>query len=212
MPAAEPISITKTVREFEGCDWVDDGWEFMGVGQENGWHAVSGWGADGWDLGDWPYVVVLFRDVRRRVIATGVGLNAQSYELVSTAPAFERAIYCEGDITIEVFETVAARERATDETAFFYWRGLDRRRRGWPGARPSPRPVQPQQEPVMATVTLRQVVIRADDNRVFQAEDTFVIELEEGERIVSVQSDAWMVTVWIETPVRSGQFESVRLS
>lgn len=89
-----------TTREFEGR-WIDEGYEFIGAGHDNGWNAVAGWGRDGWDLGSWPYVVVLFRDL---------------------PGAFQRAIYVEGDITVETYVTAEDRETATDETALFYWK------------------------------------------------------------------------------------------
>lgn len=96
----------KTVRQFGG-QWCDDGYEFMGAGVRIGWTPMSGWGLDGWDLGDWPYVVVLFRDYV--VAPSGVTL-------------YQRAIYVEGDITIETFRTAESRQEATDETALFYWK------------------------------------------------------------------------------------------
>lgn len=93
-------TVTKSVREFEG-HWIDDGYELIGVGAENGWQAIGGWGSDGWDLGDWPYVIVLFRD------REGI---------------YERAVYLEGDIEITQWEDEAGRQASTDELAAFYWR------------------------------------------------------------------------------------------
>lgn len=34
----------------------DDGYSDMAAEAGRGWSNVSSWGADGWDLGDWPYV------------------------------------------------------------------------------------------------------------------------------------------------------------
>lgn len=34
-----------------------DGYEDMEVESARGWSAVPSWGEDGWDLGEWPYVV-----------------------------------------------------------------------------------------------------------------------------------------------------------
>lgn len=96
----------RTVRVYEGSAWIDDGYEFMGVGESSGWRTISGWGRDGWDLGDWPYVVYQFRD-----------------RTVDGKTLYERSCYVEGDITIETFEKPEDRERATDESALFYWRG-----------------------------------------------------------------------------------------
>lgn len=80
--------------------YIDDGYEFIAAGAEEGWQAVAAWGKDGWDLGDWPYVVYLFRDLPDQ---------------------YERASYCEGDITIETYASAADREHATDASALFYW-------------------------------------------------------------------------------------------
>lgn len=50
--------------ESHGRDYrlSDDGYGDMEVGAKRGWVAVSAWGHDGWDLGDWPYVVISTRD------------------------------------------------------------------------------------------------------------------------------------------------------
>lgn len=97
-----PAETVRTLREFAGSGWIDDGYEFMGAGEAEGWRPIAGWGQDGWDLGDWPYVVVLFRE--------------------AAADRFQRAIYVEGDITIETYATLEERTAATDETAAFYLR------------------------------------------------------------------------------------------
>lgn len=139
-----PVSTTKTLREFAGVDWIDDGYAFMAAGATDGWRAVSAWGKDGWDLGDWPYVVVLFRDLaapRDECTVCGRALSEQTVaaldadiDFVEHAPAeggdrhfiarmprYERAIYVEGDIVVETFASAEDREAATDETALFYW-------------------------------------------------------------------------------------------
>ncbi len=92
----EPLAKTQHSRVFAGR-YIDDGYDFIGVGETEGWHAVSAWGLDGWDLLDWPYYVVLFRSDT------------------------ERAIYCEGDIDLETFASREAREEATNELALWYW-------------------------------------------------------------------------------------------
>jgi hypothetical protein len=100
MSASNAVRVEQTSRVFEGA-YCDEGYEFMEAGAAAGWRAVSAWGSDGWDLGDWPYVVVLFRG------------------------ELERAVYVEGDITIEAFATSADRESSTDEVAEFYWRAQE---------------------------------------------------------------------------------------
>lgn len=113
MSAPEPVTKTQTLREFEGVDWIDDGYEFMAAGTAAGWSAVAAWGKDGWDLGSWPYVVVLFRD---RIVKPSTLDNDPAVK------AYERATYLEGDVTVETFATADDREKATDETALFYWK------------------------------------------------------------------------------------------
>jgi hypothetical protein len=34
----------------------DDGYSDMEAAEHEGWRSRSSWGADGWDLGNWPYV------------------------------------------------------------------------------------------------------------------------------------------------------------
>ena len=76
----------------------DDGYDRMTFARARGWEAISSWGLDGWDLGNWPYVVVYHRRET------------------------ELAIDVEGDITVQTFPTREERDRKTDETAFFYWK------------------------------------------------------------------------------------------
>ena len=79
----------------------DDGYDRIGRAAKHDWEAISAWGAAGWDLGDWPYVVISFRD-------RGNG--------------FELAYNVEGDITVYRYASAADRERATDILAFFHWK------------------------------------------------------------------------------------------
>lgn len=93
---ATPLTTGRSCRTFEGA-WCDDGYDFIAAGDAAGWRAVSSWGVDGWDLLHWPYYVCLFRGET------------------------ERATYCEGDVTIEVFESELTREASTDELALWHW-------------------------------------------------------------------------------------------
>ena len=56
----------------------DDGYERIEVARRWKWEAIPSWGRDGWDLGDWPLVVIFHRD---------------------SADGFELAENCEGDVT-----------------------------------------------------------------------------------------------------------------
>lgn len=67
-----------------------------------GWHLVSSWGRDGWDLGRWPYVKVSHREQGGR---------------------FDVMTYCEGDRDVYSCATEADRDSVTDFLAWFYWEG-----------------------------------------------------------------------------------------
>lgn len=80
----------------------DDGYGDMEQATKAGWHVLSGWGRDGWDLGDWPYVVLSVRDI------------AGSFQLQSV---------CEGDHTIYVFNSDDDRSAALDYLFLWYQAG-----------------------------------------------------------------------------------------
>lgn len=79
----------------------DDGYDDMGVNATQGWHVLSSWGSDGWDLGTWPYVAISVRDRDR-------------FELLSV---------CEGDHTSYSFATVEDRDAALDYLFLWYIAG-----------------------------------------------------------------------------------------
>lgn len=81
-------------------EWTGEGYEWMG-NLAHGWHAVGLWGDQGWDLGRWPYVIIVHFD--------GDGL-------------YGRAVYVEGDLHTGAYTVRAARDQATSDTAVFYWR------------------------------------------------------------------------------------------
>lgn len=79
----------------EGYDWLER--------LPDGWKPVAAWGREGWDLGDWPYAIVVeYRDPGQGVYAVGT--------------------YVENDITVQRFETVEEQYDAIDKIAEFYWR------------------------------------------------------------------------------------------
>jgi hypothetical protein len=79
----------------------DEGYERTSYARSTGWQPVSSWGRDGWDLGNWPYVIVYHRGET------------------------ELAQDIEGDITIETLTTAEERDRKTDELAFLYWKNAN---------------------------------------------------------------------------------------
>lgn len=80
----------------DGYDWIE---RLIGTG----WHVVPAWGSDGWDLGQWPYVIMAHH-------------NGDTFGLV---------VYVEGDLEVEEFETREARDKATSHKAIFYWQLRD---------------------------------------------------------------------------------------
>lgn len=132
----------------------DDGYDDMDVAESEGWKAVSGWGRDGWDLGDWPYVVVSTRDVpavvetwettrpggrgtgTRHVIpradlrgaldwALAVGTR---WEIVAHG-GYEMRQTVEGDTTVYRFKTPEDRDAAIDY--LFVWYGIGKEYDDW---------------------------------------------------------------------------------
>ncbi|MET3165268.1 UNVERIFIED_ORG: hypothetical protein ABIB19_003702 [Arthrobacter sp. UYEF10] len=84
---------------------LNDGYDWMDLIGEHGWAAVPGWGSEGWDLGQWPYVIVA---------ATAATDN--------TGKLYGVATYCEGDVTCTYYRTQARQWDAITEHAFFSWK------------------------------------------------------------------------------------------
>jgi hypothetical protein len=80
----------------------DDGYSDMAAEEARGWHAVANWGRDGWDLGNWPYVIFYVRT------------REGGYELLEIV---------EGDRTLWRFGTPAERERAINYLFLWYAAG-----------------------------------------------------------------------------------------
>lgn len=95
-----------------------DGYGWMGA-LGNGWGEVASWGRDGWDLGSWPYVVVAHLDDDKR------GL-------------YGTALYVEGDLFVEAWETRRERDLSTSATAVWYWRYYGRGPKDLPSEGPAP--------------------------------------------------------------------------
>ena len=81
------------------------GYEWLERVQAHGWRMLSNWGADGWDLGTWPLVIVA-----HHLYETDEGKR------------FDLAQRIEGDITVWTFDDAGALYSATDRLASFWWR------------------------------------------------------------------------------------------
>ena len=89
--------VTQYGRNYaESCD----GYEDMEAEQDRGWHSCASWGRDGWDLGNWPYVVIY-----RRKLAGG---------------KFGVMQIVEGDRTVYHFGSEADRDAAIDYLFLWY--------------------------------------------------------------------------------------------
>ena len=82
-----------------------DGFDFIDEAGKRGWHAVPAWGAQGWDLGDWPLVIMFVR-----LSDTGYGCMRHT----------------EGDLDVWMFEPTAEGRTSVsakvDEWAIEHWR------------------------------------------------------------------------------------------
>jgi hypothetical protein len=103
-----PIMTAAELREHQtasyGRDYreSDDGYSDMEAEEKRGWRALAGWGRDGWDLGDWPYVVMYTRR------------SGDKFELMQIV---------EGDRTAYEFATADDRRAALDYLFLWYAAG-----------------------------------------------------------------------------------------
>jgi hypothetical protein len=89
-----------------------DGYGDMEVAEKRGWRAVPSWGRDGWDLGNWPYVVIYLREVNPGDMVDGK--LRRVYELLQVV---------EGDHTFYTFDSEADRAAAVDYLFLWYAAG-----------------------------------------------------------------------------------------
>ena len=98
--------------DIHGRDYSrsDDGYSDMEVAATEGWRPLAGWGADGWDLGDWPYVVISLRNVQTS--------NLRRWPTIQTV--YEMRQTCEGDVTGYAFDSAEDRLAAIDYLFLWY--------------------------------------------------------------------------------------------
>jgi hypothetical protein len=97
----------------------DDGYSDMAAEEKRGWRALASWGRDGWNLGDWPYVVVYVRESPAHTPDC-----SQSAGDCRCLPSYELMQICEGDRTVYSFTTVRDRNAAIDY--MFLWYAADK--------------------------------------------------------------------------------------
>jgi hypothetical protein len=89
---------------YDGYEWMEALDEVGAPGAQ--WAVVPSWGADGWDLGSWPLVVVA---VTRRPAAGEL------------PDVWASVVYIEGDLELRVANARAEWEEQIARTAHFYW-------------------------------------------------------------------------------------------
>ena len=105
----------------------DDGWSDMEVAASEvpPWRAVSAWGRDGWDLGDWPYVVISVRETHDSSqcdpICTLAGETGSDF---CPPNRYQMRQTVEGDTDVYAFSTAEDRDAAIDY--LFVWYGIGR--------------------------------------------------------------------------------------
>lgn len=98
--ALDPIDLLPDLPDDEwhsgdGYDWIQ---ELRG----SGWRVIQAWGAEGWDLGSWPYQIIAHCDRP----------DAGVYGVVT---------YTEGDTHVEAFGSREARDATTNQIAVNCW-------------------------------------------------------------------------------------------
>jgi hypothetical protein len=96
--AIERASVLRDYHENGGYDWME-------LIEAEGWAVLGVWGCDGWDLGQWPYVMIA---VTRTADTIG--------------NLFGVASYCEGDVKTTYYRSQRAQWEAIAEHAFFSWK------------------------------------------------------------------------------------------
>lgn len=113
-----PLMNQATMREHHLADYgrnygeSDDGYGDMKAEQKRGWKVISGWGRDGWDMGEWPLVSMLAREIKPEPAPA----MAKRYQVMQIV---------EGDRSIYTFDTVTEQEAALDYLFLWYSAGED---------------------------------------------------------------------------------------
>jgi len=96
-----------------------DGWEDIEAAHKTGWRPLSSWGADGWDLGNWPYVSIQIQDFLRFEVDENNPSPASGVPRVQ----FLLQSICEGDHDVYAFDSEADRAAALDYLFLWYAAG-----------------------------------------------------------------------------------------
>lgn len=107
--ATDTVTTADTGEEIEGITVLRDfhmngGYDWMELIGEHGWAVIPSWGSDGWDLGQWPLVMV-------------AGIRTAD----SVGNLFGVATYCEGDVTCTFFRSKSQQHEAITQHAHYWW-------------------------------------------------------------------------------------------
>lgn len=103
--------VTQDTREtIEGVTFLtdyhmNDGYDWMDQINEHGWYAVSSWGEDGWDLGQWPYAVI-----------------AATSTFDRGGALYGVAVYVEGDVSCTFYRKREAQRAEITRHAHYWWK------------------------------------------------------------------------------------------
>lgn len=100
----EVITFTAPAGREDDNGYSRDGYDWMEAASETGWHTLSGWGKDGWDAGQWPYVMV--------------SLAKTSDE---HGPLYGMTTYCEGDMDTTFYRSQMEQWKAITEWCRWNW-------------------------------------------------------------------------------------------
>ncbi|SLK12585.1 hypothetical protein [Arthrobacter sp. P2b] len=108
--ATDTVTTADTGEEIEGVTVLRDyhmngGYDWMELIEEHGWAVIPSWGSEGWDLGQWPLVMVA--GIRT---ADGIG------------NLFGVATYCEGDVTCTFYRSKSQQHEAITKHAHYWWK------------------------------------------------------------------------------------------
>jgi hypothetical protein len=81
-----------------------DGYDWMEAAKGTNWHTVPGWGKDGWDAGQWPYVIL--------TLAKGQD---------EAGPFYGMTTYCEGDLSATFYRSQMEQWKAITEWCRWNW-------------------------------------------------------------------------------------------
>ena len=107
---------------WEAGKFAGDGYDRMELFGKLGWRAVSSWGKDGWDLGDWPYVMFFclqHNSSKCDPICTLAGLTGSDF---CPTNGTQWAINVEGDTTRYSFPDLDTAYEAIDHLFLAYYK------------------------------------------------------------------------------------------